>query len=236
MGRYPTAMTHAHAAEERAASAGAPPLAGVISVVADVPGKRALDVFLSLIGIVLSSPLWLIVAGAIKLGDRGPVFYTQHRFGRGGEPFKVMKFRTMQKEAATSGIRSARIDDERITPVGRILRATGMDELPQLWNILRGDMSLVGPRALAIGEAIHLPDGSSVEFEDVPGFHARLAVKPGLTGPATIYLPKDADPVQKLEYDLAYIRERSFWRDVRLILLSLWISVRGKWETRGRKI
>ena len=225
-----------HTPDDAATRAGARPLADPISVQPETPGKRALDVTLSLIGITLSSPLWIVAAIAIKVRDRGPVFYAQHRFGLGGEPFKVMKFRTMKTGSDIAGISSALVDDERITSVGRILRAAGIDELPQLWSILRGDMSLVGPRALAIGEAIQLADGSWIEFEEVPGFNQRLAVKPGLTGPATIYLPKDADPSEKLEYDLAYIRDRSFWGDIRLILLSLWISVRGRWETRGSKI
>ena len=236
MGLNPTAVPHSRVADEGATPKDAPPSDPVVTALAEIPAKRALDVGLSLIGIVLSSPLWLLAGTAIKLGDHGPVFYAQHRFGRGGKPFKLMKFRTMTKDSDATGISSALVDDERITSVGRILRATGIDELPQLWSILRGDMSLVGPRALAIGEAIRRADGSSVEFEEIPGFYERLAVKPGLTGPTTIYLPKDADPLEKLEYDLAYIRDRSFWGDVRLILLSLWISVRGKWETRERKI
>jgi lipopolysaccharide/colanic/teichoic acid biosynthesis glycosyltransferase len=236
MGLNPTAVTHTQVAEEGATRTDAPSPSTVTTVLAETPAKRALDMALSFVGIVLSSPLWFVTAAAIKMGDRGPVFYAQHRFGRGGEPFKLMKFRTMKKGSDTAGISSALVDDERVTSVGRILRATGIDELPQLWSILRGDMSLVGPRALAIGEAIRMADGRSVEFEEVPGFSERLAVKPGLTGPATIYLRKDADPLEKLEYDLAYIRDRSFWGDLRLILLSLWISVRGKWETRERKI
>ena len=237
MGRnHPTAMPHSQVADKGATHKDAASGGPDVTVLAEIPAKRALDVALSLIGIVLSSPLWLLAGPAIKLGDHGPVFYAQHRFGRGGEPFNLIKFRTMKKDSDATGISSALAHDERITSVGRILRATGIDELPQLWSILRGDMSLVGPRALAIGEAIRRADGTSVEFEEVPGFSERLAVKPGLTGPATIYLRKDADPLEKLEYDLAYIRDRSFWGDVRLILLSLWISVRGKWETRERKI
>ena len=198
--------------------------------------KRELDAGLAAVGLTLSSPIWLLSAVVIKLDDRGPVFYKQHRFGLRGKPFALLKFRTMHIDSDLEGIRQAIKEDERISRVGRLLRRTGIDELPQLWTILKGDMTLVGPRALAIGESMRRADGTLVEFEDVPGFQERLAVKPGLTGLATIYLPKDADPLQKLEYDLRYINEYSFWLDVRLILLSLWISFRGRWETRDTKL
>ena len=198
--------------------------------------KRCLDIGLSLIGLTLSSPIWIAVASAIKIDDRGPVFYRQHRYGRGGQPFRLAKFRTMRAAPPEERIQPATAGDARITRVGRVLRAMGLDELPQLWNILVGDMSLVGPRALAVGESLRMADGTVVDFEEVPGFHERLDVKPGLTGLATIYLPKDADPLEKLDYDLRYIQEYSFWLDVRLIALSLWISVRGKWETRDDKL
>lgn len=198
--------------------------------------KRALDATLASIGLILSSPIWFVAAAAIKLDDGGPVFYSQQRFGSGGQPFRVLKFRTMHVDSDQQGIRQATEKDDRISRVGRILRSTGIDELPQLWAILNGDMSLVGPRALAVGESMRRTDGTYVEFEQVPGFHQRSSVKPGLTGLATIYLPKDADPLEKLEYDLRYIDEYSFWLDLRLIVLSLWISLRGRWERREPKL
>lgn len=198
--------------------------------------KRALDIVAALFGIALSSPLWLVIAVAIKLDDGGPIFYRQNRWGRGGKVFALLKFRTMIPDSdARYGIRLASENDDRITRVGRVLRAMGLDELPQFISILRGHMSFVGPRALAVGEVIDQSDGSELYYEAVPGFRKRLQVQPGLTGLATIYLPRDASPHQKLEYDLRYIEEWSIWGDLRLILVSFWISIRGKWETRQEK-
>jgi len=111
----------------------------------------------------------------------------------------------------------------------------GLDELPQLFHIFKGEMSFVGPRSLAVGEIVKDGRGNVVEYENVPGFWERLSVRPGLTGMATVYLPKDVPPQRKFRYDLLYIRKQSFWLDVRLIVLSFWISFRGKWETRGKK-
>ncbi|HSG05613.1 MAG TPA: sugar transferase, partial [Nitrospiria bacterium] len=125
-------------------------------------------------------------------------------------------------------------NDERITKIGRILRATAMDELPQLWNIFCGDMSFVGPRALR-PEEIELR-GRAAERGAADRFHLRHQVRPGLTGLAQIYAPRDARRSQKLRYDLLYIRSRTFLLDLRLILLSFWITFRGKWETRGKKV
>lgn len=200
-------------------------------------GKRALDVVLSVVGLFLSSPLWLLIALGIKVDDGGPVLYRQRRWGRGEQPFELLKFRSMVSDSDRRfGITQASVSDKRVTRVGRLLRATGMDELPQFLNILKGDMSFVGPRALAVGEALINEKGEAVRYEDLEDFHTRLAVRPGLTGMATIYIPKDSPPGTKLEYDLRYIREQSFWLDIKLIFLSLWISVRGQWESRDPKI
>ena len=199
--------------------------------------KRPFDFVVSLIGLLLSAPLWAIIALAIKLDDGGPVFYEQERWGKNGQRFVVRKFRTMIADADVRyGARPAEQNDVRVTRVGRLLRATGMDELPQLLSICKGDMSLVGPRALAIGEKYRDARGVDVAYQDVPGFRERLLVRPGLTGLATIYLAKDAHPRERFEVDLQYVRTPSFLRDVRLVIASLWISVRGKWETRGKKI
>ena len=119
--------------------------------------------------------------------------------------------------------------------IGRLLRATAMDELPQLWNILRGDMSFVGPRALRPGEIEVQAGGRLVRLEEVPGFEHRLAVRPGLTGLAQIYAPRDVPRRQKFRYDRVYVEKRSWMLDMRLILLSFWISFLGTWEARGRK-
>ncbi len=198
--------------------------------------KRALDVALSAAGLLLSAPAWPIVALAIKVDSPGPVFYGQARVGLGGRPFDVLKFRSMVADAERDvGPLPAEIGDARITRVGRILRATALDELPQLWNIFRGDMSFVGPRALRPEEIDVDSAGRPVPLRDVPGFAERCRVLPGLTGIAQIYARRDISRRQKFRLDRVYIERESFWLDVRLILLSLWITIRGSWETRERK-
>jgi rhamnosyl/mannosyltransferase len=199
--------------------------------------KRAFDVALSSLGLLASSPLWLAVAVAVKLDDGGPVFYRQRRTGLGGRAFTSWKFRSMIRDAdARFGPRQAVAGDARITRVGRLLRATALDELPQLWNILRGDMSFVGPRALMPEEIAVDGAGRTTRLADVPGYEARHAVTPGLTGVAQVYANRDIPQPKKFRYDLLYIRKRSFGLDLKLILLSFWISFRGRWERRGQKV
>lgn len=199
-------------------------------------GKRALDVALSGVGLVASAPVWLALAIAIKLEDGGPVFYTQDRAGEGGRVFRVFKFRSMIPNAeAVVGALQATEHDPRVTRAGRLMRATAMDELPQLWNIFRGDMSFVGPRALRPGE-IEASGGALVALEDVPGYAERQRARPGLTGVAQIYAPRDVTRRNKFRFDRVYARRQGFWLDVRLILLSFSITFRGKWEDRGRKL
>jgi lipopolysaccharide/colanic/teichoic acid biosynthesis glycosyltransferase len=199
--------------------------------------KRPLDVVLSFIMMVLSLPVSIPIAFAIKLEDGGPVFYRQERWGRNGTRFRAYKFRTMVPDSDKRfGITQAAENDSRITRIGRLLRAMGLDELPQIINIFAGNMSFVGPRSLAKGEIVRDENGNIIDYEDVPGFRERLAVRPGLTGLATIYIPKDTPPRQKFRHDLLYIQRQSFGLDLRLIILSFWISFRGKWETRGRKV
>jgi lipopolysaccharide/colanic/teichoic acid biosynthesis glycosyltransferase len=198
--------------------------------------KRAFDVAVAGLGLMISAPLWLAIAAAIKAEDRGPVFYTQDRVGQGGRRFRALKFRSMIPDAeARSGAVQAARDDPRVTAVGRALRATAMDELPQLWNIFRGDMSFVGPRALRPGEVERQGNGRVVSIDAVPGYSERARVRPGLTGLAQIYAPRDVARRQKFRYDRLYIRRRSLWLDLRLIALSFWISARGTWEEGGRK-
>ena len=199
--------------------------------------KRTLDIILSGIMLFLSVPVSLPIALAIKLEDGGPIFYRQERWGRGGTRFGVYKFRTMLPDADQKfGLKQAAENDHRITRIGRILRAMGLDELPQILNILVGEMSFVGPRSLAVGEIVKDDKGRRIQYEDIPGFRERLHVRPGLTGLATIYIPKDASPHRKFRYDLFYIRKQSIYLDLHLIALSFWISFRGKWETRSRKL
>jgi len=198
--------------------------------------KRTFDATLAGVGLILSSPLWLVFAALIKLEDGGPIFFAQDRVGIGGRPFDALKFRSMRPDAeALTGAIQAAEHDPRVTRVGRFMRATAMDELPQLWNILRGDMSFVGPRALRPGEIEAGADGRLTRLEDVPGFEHRIKVRPGLTGLAQVYAPRDVPRRQKFRYDRLYVRRRSWSLDLRLILLSFWISVLGTWEARGRK-
>ena len=198
--------------------------------------KRAFDAALAGLGLVLSAPLWAIFSAAIKLEDGGPIFFRQERVGLDGRVFEVLKFRSMRPDAeALTGAVQATEGDPRVTRVGRWMRMTAMDELPQLWNIVRGDMSFVGPRALRPGEIEVEADGRLVALEDVPGFEHRVRVRPGLTGLAQIYARRDVSRRHKFRYDRIYVKHRSWLLDVRLILLSFWISFHGTWEARGRK-
>jgi lipopolysaccharide/colanic/teichoic acid biosynthesis glycosyltransferase len=188
-------------------------------------------------GLLAFAPIALVIAIAIKLEDGGPVFFTQDRVGRGCRVFTAYKFRSMivDAERLTGAVQSAE-NDPRVTHVGRILRATAFDELPQLWNILCGDMSVVGPRPLRPGEADTTAAGAHLPLSAIPGYHARHRVRPGLTGIAQIYAPRDLPRTGKFRYDLLYQRKAGFWLDLRLILQSFWITVRGRWEDRGRKV
>lgn len=197
--------------------------------------KRALDIVLAGLGLILSAPLWAFLAAAIKTLDGGPVFFRQERVGEGGRLFTALKFRSMRPDAeALVGAVQASENDSRVTSIGRLMRATAMDELPQLWNIFVGDMSFVGPRALRPGE-IEAVGEALVRLEDVPGYHQRIQVPPGLTGIAQIYAPRDVRRRHKFRYDRLYVRKQSWTLDARLILLSFWISFLGTWEARGRK-
>ena len=195
--------------------------------------KRVIDVSLAAIMLFLLSPVILVTAAAVKLESRGPVFFRQARWGRDGSRFLIHKFRTMTA-APDEGV-PAFLDDPRVTRVGRWLRRTGLDELPQVINILRGEMSFVGPRPLAVGETFEA-EGVRRSYEDFPGFRERLAVRPGLTSLATIYLSKDVEPGRKVEADLEYIRRQSLALDLKLIVLSIAISLRARWESRTRKV
>jgi len=197
--------------------------------------KRVFDAALAAAGLAISLPAWILAALAIKLEDGGSIFYSQDRVGRDGRVFRALKFRSMHEDAEhTTGPLQARAGDGRVTRVGRVMRATALDELPQLWNILRGDMSFVGPRALRPGE-IEIEGGAPVPLEAVRGYADRIVVRPGLTGVAQVFAPRDISRRSKFRYDRLYIQRRSFGLDMRLILLSFWISFRGTWESRDRK-
>jgi lipopolysaccharide/colanic/teichoic acid biosynthesis glycosyltransferase len=197
--------------------------------------KRLLDVTVALAQIVLAAPLWILIPLAIRLEDGGPVFFGQERVGKGGETFTSYKFRSMKPPERTDGpFRQAELEEHRITRVGRVLRPMALDELPQLWNILRGEMSFVGPRALLAEEREAANGGEPVRLADLPGYEERHAVVPGLTGLAQVRAPRHLPHRDKFRYDRVYVRRRTLWLDVKLILLSFWISLRGGWPEVGQ--
>lgn len=199
--------------------------------------KRPFDFLLSLAGLLLSSPLWIAISIIIKLDDKGPVFYSQKRVGINGKLFNTYKFRTMIPESdSIYGYKQAGEGDTRITRAGKYLRYTAMDELPQLLSILSGDMSFVGPRAL-LPDEIEVNENSkeSIPIKNIPGYDFRKSVRPGLTGIAQIFAPRDINRKNKFRYDRIYINNQSFYLDLKLILLSFWITFRGTWESRDKK-
>lgn len=174
--------------------------------------KRLIDIAGSLLAILLLSLLLLVAALAIALEDGRPVLFRQVRVGRGGRTFGMYKFRSMVRNAAAIGPWHTATDDPRITRVGRFIRRTSIDELPQLFNVLRGDMSLVGPR----------PDVPAQEALYAPADWAlRCSVRPGVTGWAQATLRSQATPQQRLDLDLRYAREASVWLDLRIMLWTL---------------
>ena len=176
--------------------------------------KRVMDMVISGIGIVITSPIMLIIALAVKLYDRGPVFYFQERLTVGGRSFMICKFRSMCVDSEKNGARLASKHDSRITPVGKVLRNLHLDELPQLFNVFKGDMSLVGPR----------PERKTImrEYEkELPEFYYRLKVKAGLTGYAQVYGKYNTTPYDKLKLDLFYIENYSFLLDIKLIFMTV---------------
>ena len=190
--------------------------------------KRPFDFTLLVLALLLLLPIWLglcvIVPAVIWIADRGPVFYCQQRAGRNGKVFTVRKFRTMVPDADLKGPAWTVEGDLRLTKVGRILRRTAIDEMPELWNILKGDMSFVGPRALEVKEHKALE-------RQIPGFGARLSVRPGLTGLAQVYDRADQALV-KFSYDLEYIKRMNLYLDAKLILLSVKNTVTARWDRR----
>jgi lipopolysaccharide/colanic/teichoic acid biosynthesis glycosyltransferase len=196
--------------------------------------KRAFDLCLSGIGLILSLPLWVVIPVAIWLEDRGHIFFPQARVGLNGREFVALKFRSMIPDAeAVSGPVQADADDPRVTRVGRILRATAMDELPQLWNIFVGDMSFVGPRPLRPGE-IDVCDGKLIALHDVPGYAERHSVRPGLTGLAQVYAGRHLRRAGKFRLDLLYLKAGGPCLDLKLLLMSFLITARGEWERPDR--
>ena len=178
--------------------------------------KRAMDIVLSLIALLITSPLFLVISAAIKATDGGPVFYKQCRLTKDGRRFDIIKFRSMKVDAEKDGV--ARLStgetDDRITPVGRVIRKFRLDELPQLINILKGDLSICGPRP-------ERPEIAAQYCETLPEFALRLQVKAGLTGYAQVYGKYNTSPYDKLQMDLMYIAHQGILEDLKLMLATV---------------
>jgi lipopolysaccharide/colanic/teichoic acid biosynthesis glycosyltransferase len=187
--------------------------------------KRFVDVVSSLAGLIVTAPLMAIVALAVKLDSIGPVFYVQERVGQFGERFRMAKFRTMRVDAEANGpVWCAREGDPRMTRLGAFLRRTHLDELPQLWNVFWGDMSLVGPRP----ERPHFVDSL---HRAISGYDERLLVKPGMTGLAQVHYRYDqslADVRRKLRFDTLYIKRMCLTLDLRILVWTAFVVVSGR--------
>jgi len=206
---------------------------------------RALNVAVALVGLVITLPVWLVIAVLIKLTSRGPVFYTQTRVGIdarrdrggrtdsrrvqdiGGKPFVIYKFRTMTVDAEQQGAVWATANDQRVTAVGGFLRSCRLDELPQLLNVLRGEMNIVGPRP-------ERPQLFAELREQIPDYQLRQRVPPGITGHAQVHLQYDTsveDVRKKVQHDLEYISRRSAWEDLRIMLKTIPVMLfrKGGW-------
>lgn len=176
--------------------------------------KRLSDIVISMTAILLLSPIMIITALSIKLYDRGPVFYKQTRLTKDGRRFEIIKFRSMKMDAEKNGAQLSTVHDDRITPVGKIIRKLRIDELPQLFNILKNDMAVVGPRP-------ERPEIAAQYEQDIPEFHLRLQVKAGLTGYAQVYGKYNTTPLDKLKLDLIYIAQRSVLFDLRILFYTI---------------
>ena len=192
--------------------------------------KRPLDLLMIIAGLLfpLLWPLWFIVIFIIPLliwiEDRGPIFYSQNRIGKNKKVFKVIKFRTMipDAEKASGAVWSTK-DAPRITRIGHLLRRTALDEIPQLLNILKGEMSFVGPRA-------ERPELHEKFSKEIPGFDKRLDVTPGLSGLAQINGSYDLDPKEKLVFDIDYSKKMSLFFDIKIIIVSVFNSISARWD------
>lgn len=194
--------------------------------------KRTGDILLASAGMFIFLPVWGIILVGIWLEDQGPGYYLQDRVGKDGKIFSGIKFRSMIPDAENGiGPVQAKENDPRTTKLGRFLRKTAMDELPQLLNILKGEMSFVGPRALRPAEIDEGGPSETISIFQVPGFKKRSSVQPGLTGAAQVLASRKLSLEDKFKYDLWYVDNLSFWLDIRLILKSVFTTLRAKWDT-----
>ena len=186
--------------------------------------KRIIDATLATVLLLLLSPLMLLTAIAIKLDSPGDIFYSQYRTGLNGRPFRVYKFRSMYKDAEKQGAQWAATRDSRITRVGQLIRLTRIDELPQIWNVLSGEMSMIGPRP-------ERPEFDAKLKQEILYYDVRYLVKPGITGWAQVMYPYGAsveDAYEKLSYDLYYIKNYSLWLDVAIFFKTIRVVLLGK--------
>lgn len=183
--------------------------------------SRILDICLSLIGLVIGIPLIIIFGILIKLEDKGPIIYKQERVGKYGKLFNIYKVRSMKVDAEKNGAQWAQENDPRILKVGNFIRKTRIDEIPQLFNILKGDMSIVGPRP-------ERPIFTMQFNEDIDGFINRLLVKPGLTGWAQVNGGYEMTPEEKLKWDIDYIQNRNAFIDTRIIFRTVKVVLTGE--------
>jgi exopolysaccharide biosynthesis polyprenyl glycosylphosphotransferase len=185
--------------------------------------KRIFDIVLSLTTLILLSPVMLVAAAAITLETPGPIIYRQQRVGRGGKLFNVLKFRSMTADAEKDGPRYADVNDARITKTGRILRKFRLDEIPQAFNVLKGEMSFVGPRP-------ERPEFVRELEQEIPNYHCRHVIKPGITGWAQVkyeYAASVEGARRKLRYDLYYIRNFSFFLDLLILVMTVRVALFG---------
>lgn len=182
--------------------------------------QRVLDIVLSVIGLLIGIPLMVIFGILIKVEDNGPITYKQERLGKGGKKFYIYKLRSMKTDAEKFGAQWAEKDDPRITKVGKFIRKTRIDEIPQLFNILKGDMSIIGPRP-------ERPSFTEEFNQEIPGFINRLAVKPGLTGWAQVNGGYEITPEEKLKEDIFYIKNRSILLDLKILFKTVKVVLTG---------
>ncbi|SEC11418.1 sugar transferase [Paenibacillus sp. GP183] len=183
--------------------------------------KKIMDFLIALIGLVLCLPALIIFMIVIKLETPGPAFFLQERMGLDGRCFKVIKLRSMGIDAEKNGAQWAAKNDPRVTKIGEFIRKTRIDEIPQLINVLKGEMSIIGPRP-------ERPVFTAQFNEEIPGFVNRLLVKPGLTGWAQVNGGYEITPKEKLELDLYYIRELSLWLDLKIIFMTVIVVLTGE--------